>query len=114
VGVANQIAITEIGRNAYGNFWVFLLVSSMIAGDVFMNSFSMTKFTPTGRAFEIDPVCEMKVDPEQPPYKVVHQGKTYYFCSEACKMLFERMPEQYIKGTEDQSSESQIGDSAYS
>ena len=65
-----------------------------------MNSFSMTKFIPAGRAFETDLVCEMKVDPEQPPYKVIHQGKTYYFCSEACKILFERTPEQYIKKAE--------------
>lgn len=65
-----------------------------------MNSFSMTRFIPAGRAFETGPVCEMKADPEQPPYKVVHQGKTYYFCSEACKILFERTPEQYIKETQ--------------
>lgn len=90
-----------IGRNAYGNFVGFLLASAAITGDAFMNSFTMTKFTPAGRAFETDPVCEMKVDPEQPPYKVVHRGKTYYFCSEACKILFERMPKQYIKETEE-------------
>lgn len=66
-----------------------------------MSSFSMTKFTPADQSFEIDPVCEMKVDPVQPPYKAVYQGKTYYFCSEACKLLFERMPEQYIKVMEE-------------
>jgi YHS domain-containing protein len=97
----SQIAITGVGRNAYRNFAGFLLASAAITGVVSMNSFSMTKFLPAGRAFETDPVCEMKVDPEQPPYKVVHQGKTYYFCSEACKILFERMPEQYIKETEE-------------
>jgi YHS domain-containing protein len=62
-----------------------------------MSSFSMTRFTPAGQPFEIDPVCKMKVDPQQPPYKAVYQGKTYYFCSEACKLLFERIPEKYIK-----------------
>jgi len=61
-----------------------------------MNSFSMTKFIPAGRAFETGPVCEMKVDPEQPPHKAVHQGENYYFRSEACKILFERTPEQYF------------------
>jgi YHS domain-containing protein len=57
----------------------------------------MTRFIPAGQAFEIDLVCEMKVDPEQPPYKAVYLGKIYYFCSEACKILFERSPELYIK-----------------
>lgn len=91
----------KIGINAYGNFMDFLLVFPLIIGEVFMNSFSMNKFTPLGKAFETDPVCEMKVNPEEPPYKVVYQGKTYYFCSEACKILFERMPERYIKGAEE-------------
>jgi YHS domain-containing protein len=36
-------------------------------------------------------------DPVQPPYKVVYEGKAYYFCSETCKLLFERLPDQYIK-----------------
>jgi YHS domain-containing protein len=74
-----------------------LLVFPFIIGDIFMSSFSMTKFTPAGRAYEVDPVCEMRVNPQQPPYKAVYQGKAYYFCSEACKLLFERMPEKYIK-----------------
>jgi YHS domain-containing protein len=99
--VLSQIAINMIGRNAYGKFVSFLLASTSITGDVLMNSFNMTKFIPAGRAFETDPVCEMKVDPEQPPYKLVHQGKIYYFCSEACKILFERTPERYINATEE-------------
>lgn len=33
-----------------------------------MNSFNMRKFYPTGQEFEIDPVCEMKVDPKNPPF----------------------------------------------
>lgn len=65
---------------------------------VSMVSFNMKKFyNASGRGFEIDPVCEMKVDPQNPPFKAEFNGKTYYFCSEACKHIFERMPEKYIK-----------------
>ena len=62
-----------------------------------MNSFTMQKFYPADQEYAVDPVCEMKVDPQNPPFQVSHQGKTYYFCSEACKHIFERVPEKYIK-----------------
>ncbi len=62
-----------------------------------MNGFNMQRFNAAGQEYEIDPVCEMKVDLQNPPYKVSYKGKTYYFCSEVCKHLFERVPEQYVK-----------------
>lgn len=62
-----------------------------------MSGFNMQRFNATGQGFEIDPVCEMKVDPQNPPFKILHEGKTYYFCSGVCKHLFERMPGKYIK-----------------
>ncbi len=65
-----------------------------------MSGFNMQRFNATGQAFEIDLVCEMKVDPLNPPYKFLYKGKTYYFCSEVCKHLFERVPEKYIKADE--------------
>ena len=65
-----------------------------------MSSFNMQRFHPTGQEFEIDPVCEMKVDPQNPPFKILYKNKTYYFCSAACKHLFERVPEKYIKEDE--------------
>jgi YHS domain-containing protein len=69
-----------------------------------MVSFNMKKFNnASGQAFVIDPVCEMKVDPQSPPFKMTLNGKTYYFCSEACKQVFERMPEKYIKADESRS-----------
>jgi Cu+-exporting ATPase len=63
----------------------------------------MKAFRPADGTYEIDPVCEMKVDPDNPPFKSTYNGKTYYFCSEACKILFERMPEKYIKADETES-----------
>jgi YHS domain-containing protein len=41
-----------------------------------------------------DPVCGMKVD-ETNTITVVHGGKTYYFCSAACKATFDRSPAKY-------------------
>lgn len=66
-----------------------------------MVSFNMKKFNnASGQAFEIDPVCEMKVDLQSPPFKMTLNGITYYFCSEACKHVFERVPEKHIKSDE--------------
>ena len=66
-----------------------------------MSGFSMTSFESAGLSFEIDPVCEMKVNPEHPPAKLVVQGRTYYFCSELCKRLFEREPRKYIEAVKE-------------
>ncbi len=62
-----------------------------------MSDFNMQEFHHTaGQVFEIDPVCEMKVDPQNPPFKIAHEGKMYYFCSKVCKHLFEREPRKYV------------------
>ncbi len=41
-----------------------------------------------------DLVCGMDVD-EKTALKATYKGKTYYFCSPACKKTFEGSPEQY-------------------
>lgn len=41
-----------------------------------------------------DPVCGMQVD-EAAAAKVEYRGLTYYFCSPACKAMFEKSPEKY-------------------
>jgi len=57
----------------------------------------MQKYYPAGQEYyEVDPVCEMKVDPKNPPFKTSYKGKTYYFCSKICKDVFLRYPEKYI------------------
>jgi uncharacterized membrane protein YraQ (UPF0718 family) len=49
-----------------------------------------------------DPVCGMKVDPEETEYKIEHNGQVYYFCSKNCKEEFEPKdePEQIKKISE--------------
>jgi Cu+-exporting ATPase len=43
-----------------------------------------------------DPVCGMKVD-EKTSEKATYDGKTYYFCSAACKETFNADPAQYVR-----------------
>ncbi len=43
-----------------------------------------------------DPVCAMDVDTANPPGgKAEHAGKTYYFCSNGCRIAFEKEPAKY-------------------
>ena len=45
---------------------------------------------------EIDPVCDMSVDPADPAGTYAYKGKTYYFCSEHCVEKFKRDPRAYL------------------
>jgi YHS domain-containing protein len=42
-----------------------------------------------------DPVCGMDVDEQKAAATAQHEGKTYYFCSQACKDAFEKDPHKY-------------------
>lgn len=46
---------------------------------------------------EKDVVCGMQVDPAKSAGTSQHGGKTYYFCSKACKAKFEANPSKYTK-----------------
>lgn len=51
------------------------------------------------KRFATDPVCSMAVDTTQPGVlKSVKNGRTYYFCSDPCRVTFEQEPEKYLKG----------------
>ncbi|GIW53588.1 MAG: hypothetical protein KatS3mg081_2943 [Gemmatimonadales bacterium] len=43
-----------------------------------------------------DPVCGMEFEAEKAVAQVQHQGKTYYFCTEACRKQFEADPAKYV------------------
>ena len=48
---------------------------------------------------EIDPVCHMQVDTNNPPGgSYEYQGTTYYFCAPGCNRAFQREPEAYLSG----------------
>ncbi len=42
-----------------------------------------------------DPVCGMTVEADGAVARVEHAGKTYYFCSEACRKRFVAEPAKY-------------------
>ena len=48
-------------------------------------------------ATQTDPVCGMQVDPQKAAGRSDYQGKTYYFCCSACKPMFDKNPEKYLK-----------------
>lgn len=43
-----------------------------------------------------DPVCGMRIDADDAVATVEHEGKTYYFCSQACHDAFVADPGAYL------------------
>jgi xanthine dehydrogenase accessory factor len=50
--------------------------------------------------FATDPVCGMTVDPLTATRKLVHEGRTYWFCSDGCQSAFQTEPGRYLKTVE--------------
>jgi P-type Cu+ transporter len=44
---------------------------------------------------EVDPVCGMKVQPQEATASVEHAGRTWYFCCAGCRTKFEAAPARY-------------------
>ena len=53
-----------------------------------------SKNEPAPPFASIDPVCSMELS-ELGPDSLVHEGKTYHFCSSVCKGDFEKDPKAY-------------------
>ncbi|MDO8290261.1 MAG: heavy metal translocating P-type ATPase [Parvibaculum sp.] len=49
-----------------------------------------------------DVVCGMSVTIEGAKHQMVHQGKTYYFCSAGCRQKFEADPQNYLTPKHDE------------
>ena len=47
-------------------------------------------------AMVIDPVCGMRIDPDDAVAEVEQGGTTYYFCSEACRNVFAADPDLFV------------------
>lgn len=43
-----------------------------------------------------DPVCGMEFDEDQASGRLQHAGRTFYFCTNACRAQFEAQPEKYV------------------
>lgn len=44
----------------------------------------------------IDPVCKMTVDESAPAATSEHNGATYCFCAQGCKLAFDEDPGRYL------------------
>ena len=53
------------------------------------------KFTEV-RNTVIDPVCGMSVTPARKNVVALYEGRTYWFCGEACFSAFESNPQKYL------------------
>ena len=59
----------------------------------------MNKTVATEAHMATDPVCGMMVDVHAGKPTYVHDGHTYYFCSEGCRIKFTADPERYLNKT---------------
>src|SRR4051794_11422886 len=50
----------------------------------------------TAHDHAIDPVCGMRVDPENAQHRVAYRGREYFFCSARCRQRFEADPERFL------------------
>jgi YHS domain-containing protein len=46
---------------------------------------------------ERDPICGMDVDRERAAAQSEYSGRTFYFCSTACKSQFDKNPIRYAR-----------------
>jgi Cu+-exporting ATPase len=44
----------------------------------------------------VDPVCGMDVERSTAPFRLDHEGQTYYFCSESCSRRFQADPRRFV------------------
>ena len=78
--------------------WAVAITSVLMTVIYIASMIALVRLVQQGAAtpMEIDPVCDMKVDPKT-SLQHVYQGKTYYFCAPACQRSFARNPEAYLK-----------------
>jgi membrane fusion protein, copper/silver efflux system len=74
----------------------------VIAGNFLIDSESRLQAAGQGiyGAMSVDPVCGMEVDEARVKATgktSLHQGKTYYFCTEECKERFDKEPGKYLR-----------------
>jgi P-type Cu+ transporter len=57
-----------------------------------------------------DLICGMEVDPKTIEYSSQYKGEKYYFCSQSCKVKFDKTPEKYIKAEEEEEAGESMAD----
>ena len=43
-----------------------------------------------------DPVCGMRIESDEAAGSIEYEGKTYYFCSQACRDAFQANASAYV------------------
>jgi P-type Cu+ transporter len=51
---------------------------------------------PLPGAMVTDPVCGMRIDPDDAAATAEHEGQTYYFCSQVCHDAFTADPTPFV------------------
>ncbi len=51
-----------------------------------------------------DPVCGMEIKDTSKAISLTHEGETYFFCTDLCKIQFEQNPKKYIKEDKEHSN----------
>lgn len=54
-----------------------------------------------------DPVCGMRIEPEDAADSILYKEIIFYFCAPACKKEFELDPEKYFKSFFDEVSKNE-------
>jgi P-type Cu+ transporter len=57
----------------------------------------------------VDPVCGMKVDPDNAAGSYEYKGRTYFFCGKSCLNKFRQEPKSFIEGGTGPEKESLVG-----
>ncbi len=60
--------------------------------------FAAVRTAPGAGRLPIDPVCQMAVDPDHAPGRLLYEGTAYHFCTLSCAGEFARDPERFVAG----------------
>ena len=52
-----------------------------------------------------DPVCGMEFDSSQAEAQTIHEGQSYFFCSQECRRIFEENPKEFVNSSSGSSSD---------
>ena len=70
------------------------LVQRRAAGELGCGTATLAAMEP---AEAVDPVCGMKVAPDDANHPFEHERVTYYFCCAGCRHKFEEAPSAYVR-----------------
>lgn len=52
-------------------------------------------------AKQVDPVCGMQIEEQDAAGQAEYEGRTYYFCSPACRRKFEANPAEFANQSQE-------------